>query len=139
MSLFDSFARWSNVGASLAQAGASIYQAYEARKTAKKREAIQRERTRQEVTERRRQSRRLIGSIRATAGAQGIDLGDSSTSLLIDEEERFANEDIDNLLSFGDAQASIYASEGRAASWGGALSASGSLLGGVFSDWKHFG
>ncbi|RED52185.1 hypothetical protein [Aestuariispira insulae] len=126
-----------SVGATALQAGASIYQARASRKAAKRQASYERKAAGQEAENRRRDLRRRIGLQRASFAAQGIDL-EGSPGLLIDETERYGQQDIDDILSMGEMRAGMARRRGRSAAIGGGINAAGSLLGGAFDYYKTF-
>ena len=135
--MWESIAKILSIGSSALQAGATIYQAREARKTAKRQAAYEREAARHQADLRRADMRRRIGLQRASFAAQGIRL-DGSPGLLVAETEKFGREDADHILRLGETRAGLARRRGRNALIGGGLSAVGSLLDGGFDYYRTF-
>ncbi|WP_085905910.1 hypothetical protein [Kiloniella majae] len=115
--------------ATLFNVGASVYNGITGARDAKKNAKLIRQQSEREADLKRRQTRRLVGQQRANFAAAGIQI-EGSPALLIEETEQLGEEEAQNILQYGNAQAKAYKSQGTNALIGSGLSAGAGLLGG---------
>ena len=135
--MWESLAKLFSIGSSAIRAGASIYQAREARKASKRQAEMERANASRQAEQRRHDMRRRLGVQRASFAAQGLSL-DGSPGVLLEETERFGEEDIRDILNMGNLRAKEARRRGKAAWIGGGLGAVGSLLDGGFDYYRTF-
>lgn len=133
--MFESILSGLSKAAPLLGAGAKLYAANEARKSANRQADLIREQARRDAEQRRRQNQRLLASQRARYSAAGVTL-DGTPGLVLDETDRLAAQDIADIYYFGNQNANAARRSGRASMISGTLDAGGSLLGG-YDNWKE--
>jgi len=135
--MFENILKWASAAAPLASAGAQFYAANEARKAGNRQAKLIREQTSRDVAQRQRQNQRLLASQRSRFSSAGVTL-EGTPSLVLDETDALAAQDISDLYYFGNQNANAARRGGRASMIGGSLGATGSLLGG-YETWNKLG
>lgn len=135
--MFSNILKWANAAAPLISAGAAAYSAREAVQSSKRQSSLIREQANREAAAKRRDAQRFKANQRARFSAAGVTLEGTAKDIL-DETDALAEQDVADILYYGEQSANQARKSGRATAIGNSLSGAGSLLGG-YKTWRELG
>lgn len=135
--MFESILKWANAAAPALGAAASAYSAYEAIQSSKRQSSLIKEQASRQAAATRRDAQRLKANQRARFSAAGVTLEGTAKDIL-DETDALAEQDVADILYYGNQSANQARKSGRATAIGNSLSGAGSLLGG-YKTWRELG